>query len=64
MGGPPFDMSADGRIIGSSMKKTPEQIAQEMQDDDSMDALFEIYLFVDMLVKKNKHQNDVRWNCF
>ncbi|VDK81703.1 unnamed protein product [Onchocerca ochengi] len=34
--GVPFDISSDGRIIGSAMKKTPEQIAQEMEDDDSL----------------------------
>ncbi|KAM3724084.1 putative complexin-1 [Dirofilaria immitis] len=32
----PFDISSDGRIVGSSMKKTPEQIAREMEDDDSL----------------------------
>lgn len=29
-------MSLDGRIVGPSMRKTPEQIAQEMEDDDSI----------------------------
>uniref|UniRef100_A0A1I8EF70 Putative complexin-1 n=1 Tax=Wuchereria bancrofti TaxID=6293 RepID=A0A1I8EF70_WUCBA len=36
IGGIPFDMSMDGRIVGPSIKKTPEQIAQGMEDDDSL----------------------------
>ncbi|CAG9534960.1 unnamed protein product [Cercopithifilaria johnstoni] len=35
IGNAPFNTSMDGRIVGP-LKKTPQQIAQEMEDDDSL----------------------------
>lgn len=42
-----FDISTmDGRIVGSTMNKTPQQIAQEMENDDSINFnIFKKFLF-------------------